>query len=153
MRYDLTLDFKRMENREGREGLSRPGRGLRGLFHADRGLYPDRPVVKYLASQRNIEIAFAPIAGTRILVPFWMKIPTPLGPARLEATSFITTASPPRVAKRIEGSRSTSSLRKQGPIPPPSMVEAGVRHRRPNDSHAVWGPGSRSQVLACRTTT
>ena len=63
------------------------------------GYIPDRPVIKYLAAQRNIEIAFAPVAGTRILVPFWMKIPTPLGPAVLEATQFITTATPPRVAK------------------------------------------------------
>ena len=63
------------------------------------GYIPDRPVIKYLAAQRNIEIAFVPIAGTRILVPFRMMIPTPLGLAMLEATQFITTATPPRVAK------------------------------------------------------
>ncbi len=40
-----------------------------------------------------------PIAGTRLLVPFRMTIPTPLGQAMLEATSFVTTAAPPRVAK------------------------------------------------------
>ena len=45
------------------------------------GYIPDRPVIKYLAAQRNIEIAFAPVAGTRILVPFRMRIPTPLGTA------------------------------------------------------------------------
>ena len=56
-------------------------------------------MIKYLAAQRNIEIAFAPIAGTRILVPFRMVIPTPLGTAMLEATQFVTTAAPPRVAK------------------------------------------------------
>ena len=49
--------------------------------------------------ERKIEIAFVPIAGTRVLVPFRMTIPTPFGPAMLEATSFITTAAPPRVAK------------------------------------------------------
>ena len=63
------------------------------------GYIPDRPVIKYLAAQRNIEIAFVPIAGTRVLVPFRMTIPTPLGLAMLEATQFITTATPPRVAK------------------------------------------------------
>ena len=51
------------------------------------GYIPDRPVIKYLATQRNMEIAFVPIAGTRILVPFRMTIPTPFGPAMLEATS------------------------------------------------------------------
>jgi hypothetical protein len=63
------------------------------------GYIPDRPVIKWLATQRNMEIAFVPVAGTRILVPFRMSIPTPLGPALLEATSFVTTAAPPRVAK------------------------------------------------------
>ena len=31
------------------------------------GYIPDRPVIKYLAAERNIEIAFVPIAGTRVL--------------------------------------------------------------------------------------
>jgi hypothetical protein len=63
------------------------------------GYIPDRAVIKYLTAQRNIEVAFAPVAGTRILVPFRMSVPTPLGTAMLEATQFITTATPPRVAK------------------------------------------------------
>ena len=63
------------------------------------GYIPDRPVIKYLTAQRNIEIAFAPVAGTRILVPFRIVIPTPLGTGVIEATQFITQASPPRVAK------------------------------------------------------
>jgi hypothetical protein len=32
-------------------------------------------------------------------VPFWLKVPTPLGLAMLEATQFITQPIPPRVAK------------------------------------------------------
>jgi len=62
------------------------------------GYIPDRPVIKYLTAQRNIEIAFVPIAGTRFLVPFRMVIPTPLGTAMLEATQFITQPTP-HVAK------------------------------------------------------
>jgi len=99
MRYDLKLDFKRMETVKAEKGYRGPVVVCAVYFTPIAGYIPDRPVVKYLAAQRNIEIAFAPIAGTRILVPFWMKIPTPLGPAMLEATSFITTPSPPRVAK------------------------------------------------------
>jgi membrane protein DedA with SNARE-associated domain len=56
-------------------------------------------VIKYLAAARNMEIAFAPVLGTRMLVPFRLVIPTPLGIAMLEATQFITAAAPPRVAK------------------------------------------------------
>ncbi len=99
MRYDLKLDFKRMETVKAEKGYHGPVMVCALYFVPVAGYIPDRPVIKYLAGQRNIEIAFAPVAGTRILVPFWVKIPTPLGPAMLEATSFITSPQPPRVAK------------------------------------------------------
>lgn len=99
MRYELKLDFKRMETVKAEKGYRGPVVVCALYFVPVAGYIPDRPVIKYLAAQRNIEIALAPVAGTRILVPFWLKVPTPLGPAMLEATSFITTAQPPRVAK------------------------------------------------------
>jgi len=99
MRYDLKLDFKRMETVKAEKGYHGPVVVCAVYFSPVAGYIPDRPVIKYLAAQRNIEITFAPIAGTRILVPFRMVIPTPLGTAMLEATQFITQASPPRVAK------------------------------------------------------
>ena len=99
LRYDLKLDFKRMETVKAEHGYHGPVVVCAVYFTPVAGYIPDRPVIKYLAAQRNIEIAFAPILGTRILVPFWMKIPTPLGPALLEATTFMTQATPPRVAK------------------------------------------------------
>ena len=99
MRYDLKLEFKRMETVKAEKGYHGPVVVCAVYFTPVAGYIPDRPVIKYLASQRNIEIAFAPVAGTRVLVPFWMKIPTPLGPAMLEATQFITQPAPPRVAK------------------------------------------------------
>jgi hypothetical protein len=99
MRYDLKLDFKRMETVKAEKGYHGPVVVCAIYFVPVAGYIPDRPVIKYLTAQRNIEIAFAPVAGTRLLVPFWMKVPTPLGPAMLEATSFITTPTPPRVAK------------------------------------------------------
>jgi hypothetical protein len=99
MRYDLKLDFKRMETVKAAKGYRGPVVVCAVYFTPIAGYIHDRPVIKYLTAQRNIEIAFAPVAGTRILVPFWMKIPTPLGPAMLEATSFITAPTPPRVAK------------------------------------------------------
>jgi Protein of unknown function (DUF3108) len=99
MRYDLKLDFKRMETVRAEKGYQGPVVVCAIYFVPVAGYIPDRPVIKYLAAQRNMEIAFAPVAGTRILVPFRMVIPTPLGTAMLEATQFITTATPPRVAK------------------------------------------------------
>lgn len=99
LRYDLKLDYKRMENVKAERGYHGPAVVCAVYFTPIAGYIPDRPVIKHLAAQRNIEIAFVPIAGTRILVPFRMTIPTPFGPAMLEATSFVTTAAPPRVAK------------------------------------------------------
>ena len=99
MRYDLKLDFKRMETVRAEKGYRGPAVVCAIFFTPVAGYIPDRPVIKYLAAERNIEIAFVPIAGTRVLVPFRMTIPTPFGLAMLEATQFITTASPPRVAK------------------------------------------------------
>jgi hypothetical protein len=88
-----------METVKAEQGYEGPVVVCAIYFTPVAGYIPDRPVIKYLAGQRNMEIAFAPILGTRILVPFRMKIPTPLGSAMLEATQFVTTATPPRVAK------------------------------------------------------
>nr|WP_244562368.1 DUF3108 domain-containing protein [Bradyrhizobium lablabi] len=99
MRYDLKLDFKRMETVKAEKGYRGPVVVCAVYFSPVSGYIPDRAVIKYLTAQRNIEIAFAPVAGTRLLVPFRMIIPTPLGTAMLEATQFVTQATPPRVAK------------------------------------------------------
>ena len=92
MRYDLKLDFKRMETVRAERGYYGPAVVCAIYFAPVAGYIPDRPVIKYLAAARNIEVTFAPMTGTRILVPFRMVIPTPLGTAMLEATQFITQA-------------------------------------------------------------
>ena len=92
MRYDLKLDFKRMETVKAEKGYQGPVVVCALYFSPVSGYIPDRPVIKYLIAQRNMEIAFAPLAGTRILVPFRITVPTPLGTAMLEATQFISTA-------------------------------------------------------------
>jgi hypothetical protein len=99
LRYDLKLDYKRMETVRAENGYHGPAVVCAIYFTPVAGYIPDRPVIKWLANQRNMEVAFVPIAGTRVLVPFRMMIPTPLGPAMLEATTFVTTAAPPRIAK------------------------------------------------------
>jgi len=99
LRYDLKLDYKRMETVKAERGYHGPALVCAVYFTPVAGYIPDRPVIKYLATERRIEIAFVPIAGTRVLVPFRMTIPTPFGLAMLEATSFVTSAMPPRVAK------------------------------------------------------
>ena len=99
MRYDLRLEFKRMETVRAEKGYQGPVVVCAIYFSPVAGYIPDRPVIKYLTAARNMEIAFAPVLGTRILVPYRMIIPTPLGVAMLKATQFITQATPPRVPK------------------------------------------------------
>ena len=70
MRYDMQFAFKRMEKVKVGQRLSRSGRGLLGVFHAGGRLIPTRPAIKYLAKQRDMEVWLAPVAGTRVLVPF-----------------------------------------------------------------------------------
>jgi hypothetical protein len=94
MRYDLTLDFKRMEMVKANQGYYGQVVVCALYFKPIAGYIPDRPVIKYLQSARNIEIAFAPLPGTRYLVPFRVVVPTPLGTAMLEATHFIAQANP-----------------------------------------------------------
>ena len=94
MRYDLKLDFKRMENVRSEKGYSGPALVCAIYFSAVSGYIPDRPVIKYLTTQRNMEVAFVPIAGTRVLVPYRVTVPTPIGTAVLEATEFLTVATP-----------------------------------------------------------
>ena len=99
MRYDLKLDFKRMATVKAEKGYQGPVVVCAIYFSPVAGYIPGRAAIKYLAAQRDMEVWLAPIAGTRVLVPFKMTVPTPLGTGTLEAVQFVTTATPPRVAK------------------------------------------------------
>ena len=49
-------------------------------------------MIKYLAELRQTEMWLAPIAGTRLMVPYRVTLPTPLGQGVLQATQFVTAA-------------------------------------------------------------
>jgi hypothetical protein len=98
MRYDLRLEFKRIEAVKS-QGYQGPAVVCAIYFTPIAGYVPDRAAIKYLAAQRNMEVWFAPIAGTRVLAPYKILIPTPLGVAALEATQFMTTATVRTTAK------------------------------------------------------
>jgi hypothetical protein len=100
MRYDLKLDYKRMENVKAEKGYHGQAIVCALYFTPVSGYIPDRAAIKYLAAQRNIEVWFVPIAGTRVLVPFKVTVPTPLGTAALEAIEFVSTAAPPKTAAK-----------------------------------------------------
>lgn len=100
MRYDLKLDYKRTEMVKAEKGYQGPALVCAIYFTPISGYIPDRAAIKYLIQQRKMEVWLVPIPGTRVLAPFKLKIPTPLGSAELEATQFVTSATPPRSASR-----------------------------------------------------
>jgi hypothetical protein len=89
-RYDLALSFKRMDQVKSEHGYAGPVVVCMVRYLPISGHRPDRPAIKYLMEQRDIELALAPLAGTRIVVPYRISVPTALGMAVLEATHFIT---------------------------------------------------------------
>jgi hypothetical protein len=90
MRFDLHLSFNRMEKVQVK-GYSGPVVVCTVRFVAVAGHVPERPAIKYLEAQTDMEMWLAPIAGTRIVAPYKLSLPTPLGRGVLEATQFIAT--------------------------------------------------------------
>ncbi len=99
MRYDLHLEYKRtdmVKAAKGYQGYLGPAVVCSVYFTPIAGYIPDQFAIKYLATQRDMEVWFAPILGTRVLVPFRILVPTPLGLGMIEATEFISS---PKAAK------------------------------------------------------
>jgi hypothetical protein len=91
MRYDLQLAYKRMDKVKADKGYQGPVAVCSVYFAPVAGFIPDRAAIKYLIAQRDMELWLAPIAGTRVVVPFRVSIPTPIGLAVLEADQFVST--------------------------------------------------------------
>ena len=89
MRYDLQFAFKRMDKVKAEKGYEGPVVVCAVYFSPVAGHIPSRAAIKYLSKQRDMEVWLAPIAGTRILVPFRAQGPTPIGIAVLQATEFV----------------------------------------------------------------
>ncbi len=96
LRYDLQLAFKRMETVKADKGYAGPVVVCAIYFSPVAGYIPSRAAVKYISRLREMEVWLAPIAGTRMLVPFRIQGPTPIGPAVLEADQFVSVALPAR---------------------------------------------------------
>jgi hypothetical protein len=98
LRYDLRLGFKRMEQVKADKGYQGPVVVCAVYFTPVAGFIPDRAAVRYLVEQRDMEVWLAPVAGTRVLVPYRFAVPTPLGQAVLQATQFVSVPQPTRAS-------------------------------------------------------
>jgi hypothetical protein len=98
LRYDMQFAFKRMDRVRASKGYAGPVVVCAVYFTPVAGYIPSRASIKYLASQRDMEVWLAPIAGTRVLVPYRAQGPTPIGQAILEAHEFISMPVPTRAS-------------------------------------------------------
>jgi hypothetical protein len=89
MRYDLQLAFKRIEQVQANAGYRGPVVVCALYFSPLAGYDIGRSGIRYLKTQRDMEMWLAPIAGTRLLAPFRVSVPTPIGLGVLQATRFV----------------------------------------------------------------
>jgi hypothetical protein len=87
-RFDIALSFKRMDKIRAETGYQGPvvvcGMSYRPVAGYNTGAFR----VNYIKKAREMEMWFAPIAGTRLLAMSRILIPTMLGTAMLAATQF-----------------------------------------------------------------
>jgi hypothetical protein len=102
VRYDLHSEFKRIEAVKAERGYEGPAVVCALYFQPISGYVPERAAVKFLIELRDAEVWLAPIAGTRVLVPFRVELPTPLGHGILQAKQFLTTAEPTHAAAKTQ---------------------------------------------------
>jgi hypothetical protein len=95
MRYDLQLVFKHLDKVKSERGYQGTVVVCSVYFSPVAGHVPERSTIKYLTAQRDMELWLAPIAGTRLMVPFRAVIPTPIGMGVLQASQFVSIPRPP----------------------------------------------------------
>jgi len=94
LRYDLELAFKRMETVKAEKGYAGPVVVCAVIFKPIAGYIGTRATIRYLTKIRDLELWLAPVAGTRVLVPFRAQGPTPIGEAVMEAVQFVSAPNP-----------------------------------------------------------
>jgi hypothetical protein len=87
-RYDLKLAFKRMDEMKAEKGYAGPVVVCSVRYEPIAGHRANIPLVKYLSEGREMEIALAPIAGTRLLAPFRLSVVSTLANLMIEAIRF-----------------------------------------------------------------
>jgi hypothetical protein len=91
MRFNLKLAYKRIEQIQVPDGYQGPAAVCAVFFTPLAGYDPNRYAIKYLQAERGMEIWLAPLSGTRLMVPYRLSIPTPIGVGILQATRFVWT--------------------------------------------------------------
>jgi hypothetical protein len=93
-RYDLELSFLRVDKVALKQSYAGPVLVCRMMLRPIAGYRPDSLLVKYVAGRRDMELWLAPIAGTALMAPIRVAMPTMIGTLKIEADKFDTTALP-----------------------------------------------------------
>ena len=93
-RYDLKLAFKRMDKVTAEKGYAGPVVVCSLRYEPIVGHISSNALVKYLSEGREMEVALAPVAGTRLLAPFRLSVVSILANLVIEASRFEATARP-----------------------------------------------------------
>jgi uncharacterized protein DUF3108 len=106
-RADVDLVFKRIDQVHADKGYQGPVVVCQVLYTPIAGHRPERPAIKFLIAQRDMEMWLAPITGTRVLVPFRFSVPTPFGMGVLQATYFVAQPTPTQAARQAPAAAKT----------------------------------------------
>ena len=107
-RYNLALSHGRLDKVAVERGYSGPILVCEVVLQPIAGYRADSMIVKYVAGRRNMELWFAPIAGTSIMAPVRVLMPTLIGTLKIQADQFEAVAVP-----------STPAPVEASPLPPP----------------------------------
>jgi hypothetical protein len=91
-RFDLKLGFKRMDKVTAEKGYAGPVAVCSVTYEPIAGHRSSAALVKYLSEGREMEMALAPIAGTRFLVPFRVSVVSMIANLVIVANRFEITA-------------------------------------------------------------
>lgn len=91
-RFDVALSFKRMDQVNTEKGYRGAAVVCAVRYEPRAGYRPNRIAVKFLRATRDVEMWLVPIAGTRLLVPTRISIPTLVGTAVVAASEMLTVA-------------------------------------------------------------
>ncbi len=87
-RFDLKLSFKRIDKVKADKGYAGPVAVCAVTLQPQAGYRKSSTLVKYLSDGREIEIWFAPVAGTKVLAPFRLSVANMLGNLVVQANQF-----------------------------------------------------------------
>jgi hypothetical protein len=94
-RYDLELSFKRIDKIAIERGYSGAVLVCGVILQPIAGYRADSMLVKYVAGRRDMELWFAPVAGTAVVAPIRVLMPTLIGKLEIAADQFEVAATPP----------------------------------------------------------